>query len=101
MASALSRDSARESAVRTWLTPGFAWLAVINVLLGVFNLLPGAPLDGGWILRGLLWMRNHDRTRAALPADRAGRGLGMLLLWLGLAETEDGEGRCKAEHHQP
>ncbi|MGB8652015.1 MAG: site-2 protease family protein [Mycobacteriales bacterium] len=68
------------------LTAGFGWLAGINVLLGVFNLLPGAPLDGGRILRGLLWKRSHDRTRAALAADRAGRVLGMGLVGLGLAE---------------
>ena len=68
------------------LTAGFAWLAGINVLLGVFNLLPGAPLDGGRILRGLLWRHHHDRTRAALTAGRAGRGLGMVMIWLGITE---------------
>lgn len=68
------------------LTAGFGWLAGINVLLGIFNLLPGAPLDGGRILRGVMWRRNHDRTRAALAADRAGRALGMVLVGLGLAE---------------
>jgi Zn-dependent protease/CBS domain-containing protein len=68
------------------VTAVFAWLSLINVLLAVFNLLPGAPLDGGRVLRALLWHRLHDRNRAALAAARAGHGLGVLLVLLGIAE---------------
>jgi Zn-dependent protease len=60
------------------------WLAAMNVLLGVFNLLPGAPLDGGRLVRALLWWHSHDRTRAADQAARAGRALGTTLVGLGL-----------------
>jgi Zn-dependent protease/predicted transcriptional regulator len=62
------------------------WLAVINVVLAVFNLAPAAPLDGGRILRALLWWRRGDRTSAAVTAARAGRLFGFLLVGLGVAE---------------
>jgi Zn-dependent protease/CBS domain-containing protein len=64
----------------------FAWLAVINVILAVFNLVPAAPLDGGRILQGLLWLRHGDRVRASLSASRAGRTFGFVLIGLGLLQ---------------
>lgn len=63
------------------------WLGAVNVLLAVFNLLPGAPLDGGRLLRALLWWRSGDYTRSAQRAVRVGRGLGLVLVVLGLAEA--------------
>jgi Zn-dependent proteases len=63
------------------------WLAMMNVVLAVFNLLPGAPLDGGRILRALLWRRYQDLSRADLAAARAGRTLGLTILWLGVAQV--------------
>ena len=68
------------------VTVALAWLAAVNVLLGVFNLLPGAPLDGGRLLRAWLWRRYHDRLRAAEGADRAGRIVGFGLVGLGVLE---------------
>lgn len=62
------------------------WLAGINALLGVFNLLPGAPLDGGQVLRAWLWRRHGDLSRAALSAARAGRYVAYFLIALGLFE---------------
>jgi Zn-dependent protease len=72
--------------------PGIAiaalgWLAAMNVLLAAFNLLPGAPLDGGRILRAFLWRRTGDRTRAARSAAAAGRAVGAALVILGTGEV--------------
>lgn len=64
----------------------FAWLAVINLVLAIFNLAPAAPLDGGRILRAFLWKRRGDRVSAAITAARAGKGFGWVLVLLGLAQ---------------
>jgi len=66
------------------LTATGEWLAGVNLVLGVFNLLPGAPLDGGRILRAFLWHRRGDRVKAAIGATRAGLVLAGLLVALGL-----------------
>jgi Zn-dependent protease/CBS domain-containing protein len=62
------------------------WLAAINLLLGLFNLLPGAPLDGGRLVRAYLWRRHGDSARAAVGAAHAGRVVAIILITLGLAE---------------
>ena len=62
------------------------WLAWINLLLGGFNLIPGAPLDGGRVLRAVMWKRGGDRVRAATTAARAGQVFGYLLVVLGVLE---------------
>ena len=63
-----------------------SWLAGINVLLAIFNLVPGAPLDGGRVLRSYLWHRHGDRTRATVSAAHAGRYVAFTLIGLGLLE---------------
>ncbi len=61
-------------------------LGWINLALGVFNLLPGAPLDGGRILRSLVWAVTGDRRRALTVAARAGQLIGALIAGLGLLQ---------------
>jgi Zn-dependent protease len=62
------------------------WLSGINLLLGLFNLLPGAPLDGGRILSAYLWHRHGDKFRGAVGATRGGRIVAYILIGLGLVE---------------
>ena len=69
------------------LTAGLLWIGAMNVILAVFNMLPGAPLDGGRVLRAVIWMRTHDRIRATVLADRAGRVLGGMIMALGLMQV--------------
>lgn len=64
-----------------------AWLARINLVLALFNLVPAYPLDGGRVLRALLWRRHGDRIRATVTAARAGRGFGYVLIAIGVAEV--------------
>ena len=62
------------------------WLAWINILLGGFNLMPAAPLDGGRILRAVLWHRSGDRVRATTTSSRCGEAFGYALVVLGVLE---------------
>lgn len=66
------------------------YLAGINVLLGLFNLLPGAPLDGGRVLRAALWARRGDAQRAGMQAATAGRWVGGALAALGIVQVLNG-----------
>jgi Zn-dependent protease/predicted transcriptional regulator len=69
-----------------------SWLAGINLLLAVFNVLPAAPLDGGRLLRAAVWKATGDRTRASVVAARAGWALGVVLIGLGLWQFLVGAG---------
>jgi len=61
-----------------------AWLGYINIVLGVFNLVPAFPLDGGRLLQSLIWLRTGDRLRATSIAARIGMVFAYLLIAYGL-----------------
>src|SRR5437868_8328657 len=65
----------------------FAWLAYVNVALGLFNLVPAFPLDGGRLLSSLFWWRQGTRQRGVHSAVRIGRVLAYVMIALGIVLT--------------
>jgi Zn-dependent protease/CBS domain-containing protein len=60
-------------------------LAYINLALGVFNLLPGLPLDGGNVLKSAVWKITGDPFKGVTFASRAGQAIGWLAIGIGAA----------------
>lgn len=60
------------------------YLAQANLLLALFNLLPGFPLDGGRVLRALIWAILKDQKRATYLAMLSGRGMAILMVAVGV-----------------
>lgn len=61
-----------------------AYLATINIIIGIFNLLPGYPLDGGRILRAFIWWWKKDLKLATRIASRIGIAISFALIFLGI-----------------
>ena len=60
------------------------YLVYINIVIGLFNLIPGFPLDGGGVFRAIVWGITHDLRRATLIAANLGRFIAYLFIILGV-----------------
>lgn len=70
-----------------WSKPTTAvlrWIGYINGVLVAFNMIPGFPLDGGRVLRALIWKKKGNLRAATRTASRVGTGFGLLLVGLGV-----------------
>ncbi len=75
-----------------WISSGFNeylavlcwWLALINGMLAVFNMIPGFPLDGGRVFRSIVWLVTGNYMRATRIATMAGRGVAYLFILGGI-----------------
>ncbi len=66
------------------------WLGPVNVILGLFNMVPGFPLDGGRVLRAAIWWLTGDLQRATRIASESGRIFGWFLMMLGVMQALSG-----------
>ncbi len=66
------------------------YLAYLNLILGVFNLVPGFPLDGGRVLRAIIWRFTGQYQRATAIAAATGRFCGFFLIFLGFWQVLGG-----------
>jgi Zn-dependent protease len=73
-----------------WLM--LTYLGRLNVAIGLFNLLPGFPLDGGRVLLAGVWAVTGDRARAMTVAARVGQGVALLIGGAGLIDVANGGG---------
>ena len=69
------------------LRSALIYLAIINTVLGLFNLIPGFPMDGGRVLRSILWTLTGDLKKATRIASLTGQAFSFLLVFLGILEV--------------
>ncbi len=70
----------------------FVWLGYINLTLAAFNMIPGYPLDGGRILRSILWLTSGDGLRATQRAAAVGKVIALLFIAFGIFRFFEGAG---------
>ena len=81
-------------AVETGSPPAamFMWLGFINIALAVFNLIPGFPLDGGRVLRAIVWWITGDGNRSTRIASGVGQFVAFVFIMLGIWRFFSGAG---------
>ncbi len=67
------------------------YLAVMNILLGLFNLIPGFPLDGGRVLRSIVWKITGSLARATRVASLSGQVIAYLFIFWGIWQLFGGD----------
>ena len=78
-------------------TPALAvllWLGYINIMLAAFNMIPGYPLDGGRVLRALIWWITHNADRSTRMAAEIGQAVAFVFIILGLFRFFVGANFC-------
>lgn len=76
-------------------TPGLAilvWLGYINIVLGLFNMIPGFPLDGGRVLRAIVWWITGNANKSTRIAARVGQFIAVLFILYGIFRFFTGAG---------
>jgi Zn-dependent protease len=74
-----------------WALALTGYLAAVNLVLGLFNLVPGFPLDGGRLLRAMLWWWSGRQGWATRWAGRVGAAFALALVGLGVVRAIGGE----------
>jgi len=82
LAATLALPSSAPAALHAFLE----YQVFFNVVVLIFNMLPAFPLDGGRVLRSILWKRSGNITRATQTAARVGRAFGFVMIGLGVIE---------------
>src|SRR5947208_2731084 len=93
--SACSQDTRMLQAFRVagipWMVALTGYLAAVNFIIALFNLVPGFPLDGGRLLRAMLWSWSGHFGWATRWATRAGSTFALVLVALGVLRAVGGE----------
>jgi len=80
-----------EAVLPRWAEAILLYLAGINLVLALFNLIPAFPLDGGRLLRAALWQRQKSMRRATRITSRIGQAFGLILVGVGLISVIRGQ----------